>query len=131
MDITTLKSFELSAMITLETRCRTLLVQAQCYALQRADDVMSHDQKRASDWTRQDPVAEQLVVRDFTRPSFSGGLKGVACETNNIIGYVVYNISMYYSRHVLYSYKGQDRLSSPCLKRSRHNDIILCNIASG
>ena len=42
---------------------------------------MSHDQKRASDWTRQDPVAEQLVVRDFTRPSFSGGLKGVACET--------------------------------------------------
>ena len=42
---------------------------------------MSHDQKRASDWTRQDPVAEQLVVRNFTRPSFSGGLKGVACET--------------------------------------------------
>ena len=82
MDITTLKSFELSAMITLETRCRTLLVQAQCYALQRTDDVMSHDQKRASDWTRQDPVAEQLVVRDFTRPSFSGGLKGVACETS-------------------------------------------------
>ena len=79
--ITTLKSFELSAMITLETRCHTLLVQAQCYALQRADDVLSHDQKRASDWTRQDPVAEQLVVRDFTRPSFSGGLKGVACET--------------------------------------------------
>ena len=64
-----------------ETRCRTLLVQAQCYVLQRADDVMSHDQKRASDWLRQDPVAEQLVVRDFTRPSFSGGLKGVACET--------------------------------------------------
>ena len=83
MDITTLKSFELSAIITLETRCRTLLVQAQCYALQRADDVMSHDQIRASDWTRQDPVAEQLVVRDFTRPSFSGGLKGVACETNS------------------------------------------------
>ena len=43
---------------------------------------MSHDQKRASDWTRQDPVAEQLVVRDLTRPSFSGGLKGVACETS-------------------------------------------------
>ena len=45
---------------------------------------MSHDQKRASDWTRQDPVAEQLVVRDFTRPSFSGGLKGVACETREM-----------------------------------------------
>ena len=42
---------------------------------------MSHDQKRASDWTRQDPVAEQLAVRDFTRPSFSKRLKGVACET--------------------------------------------------
>ena len=44
---------------------------------------MSHDQKRPSDWTRQDPVAEQLAVRDFTRPSFSQRLKGVACETKH------------------------------------------------
>ena len=46
---------------------------------------MSHDQKRASDWTRQNPVAEQLAVRDFTRPSFSQRLKGVTCETCGLL----------------------------------------------
>ena len=47
------------------------------HALRNVDYVMSHDQRRASDWTRQDPVAEQLAVREF----FSQRLKGVACET--------------------------------------------------
>ena len=56
----------------------------QCYVLRHADYVMSHDRKRTSDWTRQEPVAEQLAVRDFTRPSFSQRLKGVACETRQI-----------------------------------------------
>ena len=50
---------------------------------------MSHDQKRASDWTRQDPVAEQLAVRDFTRPSFSQRFKGVACETIASYGVII------------------------------------------
>ena len=45
---------------------------------------MSHDQKRASDWTPQDPVAEQLSAREFTRPSFSERLKGVPCETSQM-----------------------------------------------
>ena len=49
---------------------------------------MSHDQKKASDWTRQDPVTEQLAVRDFTRPSFSQRLKGVACETTHRCGHI-------------------------------------------
>ena len=36
----------------------------------------------ASDWIRQDPVVEQLAVREFTRPSSSERLKGAACETS-------------------------------------------------